>query len=132
MSAYTTIKTKFVDSEILQQALKDIGFKVEVGQDMVLYNWTGTPQARTADIVIRRKHLTSISNDIGFTKERGVYKVSISDVDLKAEKTADFINRVLHRYNYLKVKKEVARQGLRLVQEKKLPDGTIELQVLSS
>ncbi len=129
MSHNTVIKTDLTDDEILPIAIEDLGFPVERGRNLDLYDFLGRKQPQKADFVIRRKHLGPVSNDIGFVRVGGKYKVVISDIDKGQVKKGKFIEKLTHRYNVLKVKKEVARQGLRLIDEKVRTDGTVELVV---
>ena len=129
MSHYTTIQTEFTDAEVLEEAVHDLGFPVETGRSLPLYDYAGRQTGQKADLVIRRKHLTSVSNDIGFRKVGDQHKAIISDYDEVKVRKGNFLRELTQRYNYLKVKKEVARQGLKLIKEKSHVDGTIELVV---
>ena len=129
MSHYTTIQTEFTDAQVLEEAVHDLGFPVETGRSLPLYDYAGRQTGQKADLVIRRKHLTSVSNDIGFRKVGDQYKAIISDYDEVQVRKGDFLRELTQKYNYLKVKKEVARQGLKLIKEKSHVDGTIELVV---
>jgi len=127
VSHYATIKTKLTDEEVLVQAIREMGYQVEQGKDIGLHDWLGNIRPQKADIVIRRKHLSSISNDIGFKKENDGFKVIISDMDVNRGERKNFVAELTQKYNYIKVKKEVIKQGLKIIGEKVHADKTIEL-----
>jgi len=128
MSHYTTIKTELTDPETLEETIRILGFEVETGKDLDLYDYAGVKRGK-ADLVIRRKHLDKLSNDIGFRKAGEKYKVVISDYDEVHVNKGNFLRELTQKYSYLKVKRETARQGLKLVREEVRSDGTIELVV---
>jgi len=128
MSQYTTIRTEFNDPEILVNVLHEMGFPVETGHNLDLYDYLGVKRGK-ADLVIRRKHLGDVSNDLGFRRTGDVYKVVISDYDEAHLKKGNFLRELKQKYNVVKVKKETARQGLKLVREEVRADGTVELVV---
>ncbi len=130
MSHYTTIQTKITDLESLTYAVESLGFKYEVGRQLPLYNWTGSKTQHTADLVIPRKYLTSISNDIGFSKQRdGTYKIIISDIDQNDEKTKHLAEQLRQRYAYYKVKKELKLDNKEVLEEKIDSAGNIQIIV---
>jgi hypothetical protein len=128
MSHYTTIRTEFTDLETLAESVHSLGFQAEKGNALSLYDYAGVERGK-ADLVIRRKHLEKLSNDIGFRKVGNKYKVVISDYDEARLGKSKFLRQLTQRYNYLKVKKETAHQGLKLIREETRADGTIEIVV---
>jgi hypothetical protein len=81
MSQFTTVETKFCDLQALLRTLRKMGLKPEVGKDLHLYGYQGDRRPQTADVVIRRKYLGSLSNDIGFKKVGKHYQMIISQYD---------------------------------------------------
>lgn len=86
MSAYLTLMTPMTDRECLLAALSDLGFgqqKVEVHDVPVhLMGYQGDTRTQLANIVIRRQHVGSGSNDIGFLASATGYQSNVSQYDL--------------------------------------------------
>lgn len=85
MSAYITLLTPMTDQECLLTALADLGFdaaKVEVHATPVnLMGYFGDRRAQSANIVIRRQHIGSASNDVGFLASATGYQALVSGYD---------------------------------------------------
>lgn len=84
MSQYNNVKTEFKDGECLVEALHDVGYtEVEVHelpQNLVGYH--GDMRQQKAHIIVRRKHISSSANDLGFLKNSdGTYTQIVSDFD---------------------------------------------------
>lgn len=127
MSHFTTIKTKITDAIALKKALADLGYPVvEEGYNLPLYGYQGDRRSQTADIVVRRKYISDLSNDLGFKKKGSTYEMIISeyDIDLLGK---EFIGRIMQRYAYHKVLSEAKRHNWAKVKEEKMLDGTIKL-----
>ena len=85
MSAYITLMTPMTDRECLLAALADLGFgkaKVEVHEEPTnLVGYEARDRTQVANLVIRRQHVGSASNDIGFLATETGYRALISDFD---------------------------------------------------
>jgi len=85
MSAYITLMTPMLDEECLIAALVDVGFerpKIEVhAAPVALVGYQGDRRTQHANIVIRRQHVGSASNDLGFLASPTGYQALISDYD---------------------------------------------------
>lgn len=85
MSAYITLMTPMTDEECLLAALADLGFhrsEVEVhATPVALVGYRGDQRTQTANIVIRRQHVGSASNDLGFLASTTGYQALVSDYD---------------------------------------------------
>lgn len=85
MSAYMTMLTPMTDQECLLAALTDLGFdatKVEVHETPSnLVGYAGDRRTQTANIVIRRQHVGSASNDVGFLASATGYLALVSGYD---------------------------------------------------
>jgi hypothetical protein len=112
MSKYSTNTTQFKDKELLLSALKEMGFDtVEVSDTAKqLYDWHGNPTSYTdasgdkAEIIIRRQHINSASNDMGFRKTvNGTYEAIISAYDRRIGYNDSWVGKLSAAY---------ARQGL--------------------
>lgn len=85
MSAYITMLTPMTERESLVDALVDVGFArehIELHTSAVqLEGIGGGARAQTGNVIIRRQHVGSASNDIGFFETPTGYEVHISDFD---------------------------------------------------
>jgi len=85
MSAYIKINMPITDTECLLKALSELGFDeeiIEVHENPVkLVGYEGSLRNETANIVVRKKHVGTASNDIGFKKTNLGYKFIVSDYD---------------------------------------------------
>ena len=127
MSHFTRIKTKIVDQACLLKALADLGYHtVEVGSGLNLFGYHGDMRPDTAEVVVRRKYLTSASNDIGFKLlEDGTYEAIVSEYDTHALR--GWLDNVTQRYAYNVVKQQAEWQGYQVIGEETQVDGTIQL-----
>ena len=99
MSAYITHLTPMIEQDCLLAALADVGIsrqKVEVhAQPVALVGYEGQQRQQSAHLVIRRQHIGSASNDLGFLFSPTGYKAIISDYDNVLILKPIFIN-VIH------------------------------------
>ena len=72
----------FKDRRLLLAALADLGYtEVEEGEALPLYGYQGDRRPETAEIVVRRRHLGSASNDLGFARTAAGYVPIVSEYD---------------------------------------------------
>ena len=72
----------FKDRRLLLAALADLGYaEVEEGEALPLYGYQGDRRPETAELVVRRRHLGSASNDLGFARTPGGFVPIISEYD---------------------------------------------------
>jgi hypothetical protein len=77
----------FKERRLLLTALANLGYgEVEEGEALPLYGYQGDRRPETAEIVVRRQYLGSLSNDLGFTRTPQGYVPIVSEYD----------SRVLH------------------------------------
>ena len=70
------------DRRLLLAALAALGYaEVEEGEALPLYGYEGDRRTETAEIVVRRKHLGSASNDLGFARTPAGYVPIVSEYD---------------------------------------------------
>ncbi len=93
MSKYLVFQDyAFRQRRLLLTALADLGYpSVEEGEALPLYGYQGDQRQETAEIVVRRQHLGSASNDLGFTRTSAGYVPILSEYD----------HRALHRGSFL-------------------------------
>lgn len=111
MSKYLTFTdVQFTSEEMLVEALKDIGYgQIERGEKLSLYGYHGDKRPETAEIVIRRKYVGSLSNDIGFARtEKGLVPI-VSEFDQQTVLGGQFITKLRVAYNERAVNKIAAR-----------------------
>lgn len=131
MSHFTTIATQIVSAQHLIQALNDLGFaEVEVhAQPQWLVGFQGDLREQKAHVIIRRKHIGLLSNDIGFAQNaKGTFDVLISDYD-RNEYDHKWMQKLTQRYAYHASRDLLAQQNFSLVDERLEKDGTIRLTV---
>jgi hypothetical protein len=129
MSHFTTLKTQITDAKALQAALADLGFKeVEVHETAQhLHGFLGDVRAQTAEVVIRRKHIGWLSNDIGFKRNaNGTFDAVISEYD-RGWYSHDWLQKLTQRYAYHAARAKLQEQGFDLVTEETQKDGRIHL-----
>ena len=70
----------FKDRQLLLAALADLGYTdVEEGEALGLYGYQGDRRTETAELIVRRHHIGSASNDLGFRRTDGGYVPVISE-----------------------------------------------------
>lgn len=86
MSHYVNVHTQITDCDALCRALGRVGFRdnqierFDIGQP--LYGYQGDKRNQKANVIIRRKHVGTSANDIGFEKHKdGHYVAHISEFD---------------------------------------------------
>jgi Protein of unknown function (DUF1257) len=102
----------FKDRHLLLAALADLGYTVvEEGEALPLYGYQGDRRPETAELVVRRRHLRPLSNDLGFRRTDRGYVPVISDYDQRALLDGRFLPRL--RTAYAEHVVETVRKRLR-------------------
>jgi hypothetical protein len=129
MSAFRNNQTNMRDTECLEGALKDVGCKPEIHKaPQHLYGYQGDKRSQTAEIIIPRKTISSVSNDIGFKKQTdGSYLAIISEYDTN-EYGPKWLEKVQKAYGVRKVKKMADDLGLEFEEKRDLKSGQVQLQ----
>lgn len=121
MSKYMTFESQsFAKGDLLLEALANLGFNtVTQGTDLALDGWDKR-NARTADIIIRRKDVKShhLLADIGFQKTSSGYVAVIDDMDLDYRLGKDFVVRLQNQYHEAAARKMARKLGGTLVKER--------------
>jgi len=80
-----SLPTPIVDQDALVEALEDLGFAraaIEVHAEAVpLVGYEGAARNVHAHVVIRRRHVGAMSNDLGFERTATGFRAHISDYD---------------------------------------------------
>lgn len=135
MSKYRRIETEFRDESTLRQALADVcqarRIEFETGDGLALYGFEGNRRRETAELVIRRRHLGRLTNDLGFHRRPdGTFEVIISDFDSR-HTAAEVVREVKQRYARLQVEKLARARGYR-VEEVPAEGGAIRLRLVQN
>lgn len=129
MSHFTRMKTLIVEREALVQALADVGFaEVEVHETAEnLRGFLGDRRAQTAEVIIRRRHIGKLSNDIGFKRrDDGTFEAIISSFD-RRRFSQTWLNQLTQRYAYHAARAKLEEQGFALVSDEVEKNGRIHL-----
>lgn len=123
MSHFTTLRTRIVSKEHLEQALKDLDIRFEEG-DLEIRGYQGI---RTrVDI---RIPTANPDYQIGFQKQGEGYQLVADWYGISDIKQDEFLGLISQRYGYLVAKEQLERQDFMVVEEEVLPDKTIRFTV---
>ncbi|MBE1530564.1 DUF1257 domain-containing protein [Actinomadura algeriensis] len=103
MSHYTKVRTTITDQKRLVTVLNDLGFpEVESHSSPThLYGYQGDRRPEKAEVVVRRRHVGSASNDLGFHRTAdGTFEAIISGFD-RRKYDAGWLKKVSQRYGRL-------------------------------
>ncbi len=131
MSHFSVMQTAFVSAEHLVAALADMGFSIIETHDVPqhLYGWRGDVREQTAEIIVRREHISAASNDIGFARAPdGTFRAIISEYDQR-DYDAAWLGKLGQRYAYRAARDTLAQQGFDLVEENMDEEKTIRMTV---
>jgi hypothetical protein len=84
MSHFTRVRTALREPDLLAQALATLGFTTVETHDtpQTLYGYQGDARPERAEVIIRRRHIGRLSNDIGFRRrDDGTFEAVISEFD---------------------------------------------------
>ncbi len=129
MSHFTTLSTQLTDVDALCAALREVGYsEVEMhDQPQPLFGYQGDRRPERAHVIIRRQHVGSASNDLGFVRQDdGRFLAVISDYDRHRHDQA-WLGRVTARHAYHVTAKTLAAQGFDLTSETTEQDGTVRM-----
>lgn len=129
MSHFTRIRTQLRDTEVLVEALHAVGHRhVEVHDEpRTLYGFQGDARQERAEVIIRRAHIGSASNDIGFARRPdGSYEAIISDYDRRRYDEA-WLAKLTHSYGHAATLRYAATHGYEVATDELRQDGTRRL-----
>lgn len=127
MSHFTTVKTRILDVEALEQSLYQLDFKVI--HKARIQGWQG--RQKKAALVAQ---IGDCPYDIGFVKDPQTQHYNmVADWWALQQATGvgeqEWADRVTQRYAYNKILKEVAKQGFLVAQDQVTADQSIRLVV---
>jgi len=118
----------FKDRRLLLAALADVGYaEVEEGEALPLFGYRGDRRPETAEIVIRRQHIGSLSNDIGFAHTSEGYVPIVSEFDQQSLHGGRFLPKLRTAYSE-RVVEEVKRR-LHGTAQRHVESGVVKIRV---
>lgn len=143
MSHFAECQTEFRDPEAPVAALIECGFEaaqIEIHEQAVmLYGYQVDVRPQQAHLVIRRQHVGSGANDVGWERQPdGTYRAWISEFDAGTGEYAHrqsaarfntaMQNRIKQEYAYQVISRQQRAAG-RSVERRRLPSGEIEVTI---
>ena len=118
----------FANEALLIAALGDLGYtEIERGEELPLFGYRGDMRAERAHLVVRRKHIGTASNDLGFARTSQGYTPIISEYDQRTLLGGTFLARLRTAYNE-QVVAEVNRRVSGTLQ-RKVEGATVKLKI---
>ncbi len=100
----------FKDRRLLLAALADLGYaEVEEGEALPLFGYQGDHRPEMAELVVRRRHLGSASNDLGFARTPDGFVPLISEYDQRVLHGGQLLTKLRTAYSE-RVVEEVTRR----------------------
>lgn len=129
MSKYLTFTDViFTNQALLVAALADLGYaQVEQGESLPLYGYMSNVRKERAQLVVRRKHIGSASNDLGFARTAEGYTPIISEYDQRTLHDGKFIASLRIAYNERVV--DQMKERLRGTLRREQQGSTIKLKI---
>ena len=125
MSHFSTVKTQLRKKEYLKQALIDLGYVPQEGENLVR-GFRG--QTVLAEMTVKM----NTGGDIGFRWNQGSKSYElVTDLDLWKQSipVERFLSQLTQRYAFNTVLETTAQEGFQIAEEKQNIDGSIELVV---
>ena len=133
MSKYNRQKSTYNDRDCLVAALNEQGYtEVEVHEEAVnLIGYHGDTRPEKANVIVRRKHIGTAANDLGFVKEAdGTYSAIVSDYDSRKH-GAVWMTGLKKAYTEKRLIKHAAKNGLKYL-GKKVVNNKVQIQWLDT
>jgi Protein of unknown function (DUF1257) len=134
MSHFTRVRTKLRDTDALVAALKAVGLKqVEVhDQPQSLHGYQGDTRPERAEVIVKRKHIGTFSNDIGFARRPdGSFEAIISDYD-RRKYDQSWLTELARNYSYAATQKYAETHGYEITTDELQKDGSRRLTLRRS
>lgn len=131
MSEFVLADSEYKDADCIKESLKELGYEHEDHQEpQTLFGYRGDERTQKANIIIRKKHVGTLSNDIGFLrKEDGTYQLIISEFDIGQAKTKQKLTVEMKQiYSKHVSLKTLKKMGCTLTSTKKLENGQIKIK----
>lgn len=140
MSQFTEQQTQITDATILKECLAEKGYPTveHTEQPQPLLDFQGKQtkyldkNGDKAEIIIRRKYVPGMSNDIGFKKNTdGTFSAIISQYD-KSHHNDSWMIDLKKKYAEKKIMKTAKKSGLTFVSKKVATDGSFKMQFVQA
>ena len=131
MSKYNRQRSQYNDRDCLVAALNEVGYTdVEVYDESVsLYGYRGDVRPEKANVIVRRKHISTAANDLGFVRESdGTYSAIVSDYD-SHKHGVEWMKGLKRAYTEKRTIKHAAKNGLKYL-GKEVVKGRVQLKWL--
>jgi len=122
MSHFVKIRTQIREREHLIQALRDLHYRFQEGDNLVVRGFAGNRE--TAQIVVN----TGSDYDIGFRRQAQEYEVVADWWGVENHtpiRRHTFLEQISQRYSYNLIREQAREQCLVLEEEQELPNGDI-------
>ena len=129
MSKYNRQKSQYNDRDCLVAALNEQGYaEVEVHDEAVnLIGYHGDTRPEKANVIVRRKHIVTAANDLGFVRESdGTFSCIVSDYDSHKHGAA-WMTELKKAYTEKRLIKHAASKGLKYL-GKKIVNNKVQIQ----
>ena len=129
MSHYTRVRTKLNDATLLVAALNEIGYRAAEVHDVPqhLYGYQGDLRPQRAEVIVRRKHIGSASNDIGFARQAdGSFDAIISGFDAQRH-NRQWLAQLTQCYGHAAALRYARDHGYEVLTDASEKDGTRRL-----
>ena len=129
MSKYNRQKSQYNDRDCLVAALNEQGYTdVEVHEEAVnLIGYHGDTRPEKANVIVRRNHIGTAANDLGFVKEAdGTFSCIVSDYDSRKH-GAVWMTGLKKAYTEKRLIKHAAKNGLKYL-GKKIVNNKVQIQ----
>lgn len=129
MSHYTRVRTKLSDATLLAAALKEVGYAAAEVHDepQQLYGYRGDARPERAEVIVRRKHVGSASNDIGFARQAdGSFEAIISSYD-RQRHGQQWLGQLTQAYGHVAALQYASDHGYEVLTDKPEQNGTRRL-----
>jgi hypothetical protein len=113
VSKYLSFQAEaFADRRLLLAALADLGYRdVEQGEALALYGYQGDRREETAELVVRRRHVGRLSNDLGFRRTPDGLVPVVSEYDRRTLLGGRLLERLRTAYSEQAVEEVRRRLG---------------------
>jgi hypothetical protein len=122
MSHFQRIRTQIREREPLVQALRDLHYQFQEGENLLVRGWQG--QRETAQIVVN----TASNYDIGFRRSAQEYEVVADWWGVEGNtpiRQTPFIQQVNRQYAYNLIRDQAREQNLIVEEEETLENGDL-------
>lgn len=129
MSKYLVFQDHpYQDRRLLLAALADLGYdQVEEGEALPLYGYAGDRRPETAHLVVRRRFVGRLSNDLGFVRTPQGYAPIVSEYDQRVLHGGQFLPKLRTAYSERVV--DEVRRRLRGTARRTVEGGVVKIRV---